>query len=639
MKNNILYILLLLFSGAIVNAQQIATFEDDDTPLVTITGADASQQTIFDINSENPDKTGLNKSDKCLYILTNQVLSNEAAIARPTWAGNVFYITFEQPITITDDNRFLHIMHLKERLLNPWLVYGDNGNGTFVELARIPCAVENTWFDMVIDVKAKMTAVKRFRVHLDGNWGSDIMMARSYPPTKFYYDNIELNNSPEARIANPGEDTDTKRPLNETKHVMWGQGYGENSLKRLPDHYESSVPEGVWTRMTNPTGMQVRFRTNATNIAVNYINDAPLYTATEWYSNAGANGFDMYARKDDGKWLWCYPNNIVFGNTFTFSNIDPVDPAYAATGYEYCLYLPSFIPISSLTITVNTSANFEFIPVTDKKPIVFYGTSVIHGAVSSRAGNIITNIISRELYDTPIINLGIRGIARMEPEVIRAVNDIEAQIYVLDCVPNLLSGQLISTIKNRYIDAIEKIKAEHPDAAIIMSEHAGFADMEMYSDRKNKFTRGNEEVKKAYDEVLARGYSSIYYLSTDDLGLNPATDFGDYGHPNDKGMYIYAQKYLNLLRKVQADLEAITTIQKKSKDGKFKIYPNPVADELTIESSEPIKEASIFTPEGRLVMKENNPSGKIPLQGLLPGVYVMKISTESITETKRILKK
>lgn len=197
MKTKITLILVFVMCYHVM-AQQIATFETGSTTLGTITGATADQQTEFVVDADNPDKTGLNTSDKCLYILSNQVYTEDVSaesIGRPQWNENVFYITFDTPLTIDAANRYLHILHWKESLLNStWLVFAENGDDNYIEIGRGNCPEAGKWFDMVVDFNGKLSTVKTIRVHLDGNWGTD-PIARFYPPTEFYYDDIVLNSN------------------------------------------------------------------------------------------------------------------------------------------------------------------------------------------------------------------------------------------------------------------------------------------------------------------------------------------------------------------------------------------------------------------------------------------------------------
>jgi len=183
---------LFLLIGIVEAQTVIATFEEGQSPLGTIVGS-AANQTAFDMSTDNPDKTGLNTSDKCLYILTKQ------GDGIPGWFGNNITITFDTPINITADNQYLHILHLKERILHNWMVYGIDGSDTQIEIARGDCPEANKWFDIVVNVKSKMNVIKKIIIVLDGNWAG--VENRFYEATKFYYDEIVLDNNPLPRGA------------------------------------------------------------------------------------------------------------------------------------------------------------------------------------------------------------------------------------------------------------------------------------------------------------------------------------------------------------------------------------------------------------------------------------------------------
>ena len=66
-----------------------------------------------------------------------------------------------------------------------------------------------------------------------------------------------------------------------------------------------------------------------------------------------------------------------------------------------------------------------------------YGTSIAQGACSSRPGMSWINIVRRNLSDYPVVNLGFSGNGRLEPEVLALIAEIDAEMFVLDCMPNL----------------------------------------------------------------------------------------------------------------------------------------------------------------------------------------------------------
>src|SRR5439155_14165975 len=77
----------------------------------------------------------------------------------------------------------------------------------------------------------------------------------------------------------------------------------------------------------------------------------------------------------------------------------------------------------------------------EKKPIVFYGTSITQGGCASRTGMVHTAILGRRL-GYPIVNLGFSGNGRMEPEVVKLIAEIDASCYVIDCLPNMTAKEV-----------------------------------------------------------------------------------------------------------------------------------------------------------------------------------------------------
>lgn len=332
-------------------------------------------------------------------------------------------------------------------------------------------------------------------------------------------------------------------PMEQPKHVIWGHGYDINSFSRFPLDVKKTIPLSVWNQSIRSSGLYVRFITNATSITVNYSLSSKS-VGNRWFGPVGANGLDMYARKPNGVWSWCHPKPLTIGEVFTYENLVPNDLAYSNDGYEYWLYFPLFGVTTTLNIIVNSDADFEFIPVSKElKPIVVYGTSVVHGAVCSRPGNSWTSIVGRNFPDRSIVNLGFSGSGKVEPEVVDVINEIDADLYIIDCLPNYSNPSMPPLINKRYKSAVNKLFKNHPDASILLTEHFGYADMDMNKLRRDLVEIDNIELRKVYEYFIGKGYKNIYYLSREDLNLDMSADIGDYVHPNDKGMYRFAEVY------------------------------------------------------------------------------------------------
>lgn len=69
----------------------------------------------------------------------------------------------------------------------------------------------------------------------------------------------------------------------------------------------------------------------------------------------------------------------------------------------------------------------------------------------------------------------------------------------------------------------------------------------------------------------------------------------------------------------------------------FRIYPNPASDFIHIETTDDIKEVSIYAISGQKVLVSQH--AKIDIQSLKPGVYLMEIKTRKNTMTHKFIKK
>ena len=71
---------------------------------------------------------------------------------------------------------------------------------------------------------------------------------------------------------------------------------------------------------------------------------------------------------------------------------------------------------------------------------------------------------------------------------------------------------------------------------------------------------------------------------------------------------------------------------------KVSVYPNPVQNELFINSDLQIRKVEIYSLSGALLISNNNFNGKISLSSLLKGTYIVKIYTEKGLTVSKVLK-
>jgi lysophospholipase L1-like esterase len=339
-------------------------------------------------------------------------------------------------------------------------------------------------------------------------------------------------------------------PLDTVVSSLDGQAWSSeigNSFQRLPSRAELLVRKPVWDLSRQTAGLSIRFLSNASEIIVRYKINGPVNRPN--IPSAGVSGVDLYAIDSDGMPHWA-SGKFSFKDTvqYTFSGLRQNDN-FHKLGREYQLFLPLYNTVSNLEIGVLNDNTFKILPLRKEKPIIVYGTSIAQGASASRPGMAWTNILSRKL-DRTVINLGFSGNGRLESAMIDLINEIDARIFILDCLPNLLSKDIDSvSLQKRLIESVKAIRSKHPSTPILLTEHAGYTDGYMIPDRQNLFEGANKILNAAFDQLNKESIYGIYLLSLKEIGLDDES-MVDGTHPNDLGMMRYAEAYEKKLREI-----------------------------------------------------------------------------------------
>lgn len=212
--------------------------------------------------------------------------------------------------------------------------------------------------------------------------------------------------------------------------------------------------------------------------------------------------------------------------------------------------LPLYNTLEWLEIGIDENKELQFSPISNKKPIVIYGTSITQGACASRSGMAWTSILQREI-SKPIINLGFSGNGRLENEIINLLAEIDAQLYVLDCLPNLSPSKELPLVevKKRILISVQKLRRKRPNTPILLVDHSGYADGLVNLDRSQKYIESNKINKEVYKELKSLGFKKLYLLSKKEIGLSNDS-YVDGTHPSDLGMLYYAKAYEKRIRRI-----------------------------------------------------------------------------------------
>lgn len=335
-------------------------------------------------------------------------------------------------------------------------------------------------------------------------------------------------------------------PMDAGFPVIQNQGFTNEigkTYSRLPDRAKDVVRGAVWDLSRNSAGLAVYFYSNAPQIKVRY-------TVSGGYSmphmpSTGVSGVDMYSINSDGQWNLC-SGNFSFGDTIQYTYNGLGKDKYHDRGFEYRIYLPLYNSVKWMEIGVPEGGELEFIPMSTEKPILVYGTSIAQGACASRPAMAWTNIVQRSV-GYPLINLGFSGNGKLEKEVLNFINEQDARLFILDCMPNL-TPYSEEEVTNLVVNAVKQIREKHA-APILLVEHAGYSNAPTNKDQLESYTKVNKASRKGFEMLQAANIKDLYYLSHDELNLMPDS-WVDSVHPSDWGMHQQATAVEKKVREI-----------------------------------------------------------------------------------------
>ena len=335
-----------------------------------------------------------------------------------------------------------------------------------------------------------------------------------------------------------------------TDKILWSdikifgvEGRGWTNTKsfydRLPAKAEGVVRQPVWDLSRNSAGMCVRFVTDATTIHARWaLTESWLYLPN--MTAIGKSGLDLYVKTEKG-WRW-----LAVGAPQNQTNEIVLVKDLIPGKREYLLYLPLYNGTKFVELGISETNTIEKAPAWgsgERKPIVFYGTSILQGASASRPGMVHSAILQRK-FNWPVINLGFSGNGKMEPEMVDLLAELDPAVYVIDCLPNMVAAE----IKERAEPLVKKLRAAHPDVPIVLVEDRTLqgafltqGQMEWYH------LKDRAELKAAFDRLQHEGVKNLFYIPGEHLLGDDGEGSTDGSHPNDLGFARQAEIFTKVL--------------------------------------------------------------------------------------------
>ena len=221
----------------------------------------------------------------------------------------------------------------------------------------------------------------------------------------------------------------------------WQDQKFEQPFDRIPLSGKGKLPESVWSNSHSPTGMSVSFVTDSPVLFIRRTFESAQLEEHN-FNNCSFSGFDLYAERN-GKLRWVCTTNHKYGDAEEY----PLNLERLEGRHVYRLYLPCRNRLLKAELGIAENAFFE--PVSPRpleEGIVYYGSSIIHGAYTSHAGICPPAWLGRR-FGRPSWNFGFSGAAKMEPEVADLLGTLHPAVFILDPMPNMRLEEILIYIK------------------------------------------------------------------------------------------------------------------------------------------------------------------------------------------------
>jgi hypothetical protein len=272
----------------------------------------------------------------------------------------------------------------------------------------------------------------------------------------------------------------------------------------------------------------VRFVTDATSISASW--DGAREFRMNHMALTGIAGLDLYER--EGK-EWLYVGTGRPKEDYTTAVVARDRPGKST---EYLLYLPLYHRVTRLHLGISPKASIAPGPPRPKdkdRPIVFYGTSITQGGCASRTGMCHTAILGRWL-GREVINLGFSGAGKMEAELAPLFAEIDAEVFVLECLPNMTTEMVVERVE----PFVRTLRKARPSMPILLSENL----------LRPASHEQNVALRKAILNLEAEGIKGLKLMPAAGQLAGRENGTVDGAHPTDLGFFRMTEAYFPVLQ-------------------------------------------------------------------------------------------
>lgn len=307
-----------------------------------------------------------------------------------------------------------------------------------------------------------------------------------------------------------------------------GKGWADTlqPFDRLPAKAEAIVTKDVWSHSRTTPGICVHFNTNSPEIHARW-KMGREQLGEDNFNIMSCSGIDLYCH--DGKsWRWA-ATTPHFQVKDTEPQVRVID-GLSRVSRRYRVYFPQRNELLKLEIGVEDGAEFTMIAPCETPPMVYYGTSIVHGAFTARSGLGCPQMIAREL-DIPLINLGFSGSAKMEAELAELIAELNAKMFLIDPLANM-DARLV---KERAEKFTRILCEKQPETPVFLIQNPMTFNAWMKEESVNAYHEKINAFRQIFSRLKAEGFRQLFYIDASGFYGQDNDASTDYIHPNDLG--------------------------------------------------------------------------------------------------------
>lgn len=294
---------------------------------------------------------------------------------------------------------------------------------------------------------------------------------------------------------------------------------------RLPLDVAKATSEEVDLLSRESAGGRVRFSTDSPYIAirVKYL----VVGRSSHLTLVSSAGFDLYT---DGEFGSRYIKELRMSYKMedSYEQIAYLEGSFMRS---YTINFPVHSVVEKVEIGLKPGATLkEAMPYRNLNPILFYGSSIVHGTAASRPGCIYPAVISREL-NMDFRNIGFSGNAKGERATAEWMATLPMSVFVSDYDYN---APTVEHLEKTHHALYETIREKNPDVPYIMITRPDYwtraREYDHILDRR-------DVIMRSYIKARESGDKNVYFID----GMSFFATEHQYEmtmdgiHPNDAG--------------------------------------------------------------------------------------------------------